>query len=110
MNIIINWTHLLYSGYSVKAQNNGHFSDPIWIERSVHQGGVNSVNLFLCVAEILALQLRKNKDIQGIPVEEIINLLNQYADDMDVFSLYDQCSLDAIFNTISDFKCQTGSL
>ena len=45
---IIKWTEILYTDYQVRAQNNGNFSLPISIERSVHQGGVNSVNLF-CV-------------------------------------------------------------
>ena len=105
---VIKWTKLLYTNYSVKIQNNGHFSEKIKIERSVHQGGVNSVNLFLCVAEVLAILIRNNKKIKGIPVKEIINLINQYADDMDIASLYDQTSLDEICNELEFFHEQTG--
>ena len=41
-------------------------------------------------------------------MKEIIELLNQYADDMDVFSIYNQQSLDAIFDTINNFYYHTG--
>ena len=105
---IIKWTKILYTDYSVKIQNNGKFSEQIEIQRSVHQGGVNSVNLFLCVAEILALKLRTNTQIQGIPVNEIINLLNQFADDMDVCSKFDQNSLNNIISSIENFHYHTG--
>ena len=92
----------------LKIQNNGYFSDIIPIEGSVHQGGVNSVNYFLCVAEILALKLRSNQKIDGVPIDEIISLLNQYADDMDVASLFKQSSLDAILDDIENFHPSTG--
>ena len=105
---IIRWTEILYSNYTVKIQNNGHFSDKVCIERSVHQGGVNSVNYFLCVAEILAINLRNNVEIKGIPIQDVINLLNQYADDMDVSSLYDQQSLNAILKELELFQKNTG--
>ena len=105
---IVEWTKLLYTDFVVNIQNNGKFSESIRIERSVHQGGVNSVNLFLCVAEILALSLRANKEIDGIPVQDIINLLNQYADDLDVCSLFTQNSLDNILQGIEIFGRNTG--
>ena len=105
---IVDWTETLYSSYSIRIQNNGKFSEKIPIERSVHQGEVNSVYLFLCVAEVLALSLRNHDDIKGIPVNEILNLLNQYADDMDVSSLADQTSLNMIIHTIEAFKYHTG--
>ena len=105
---IIDWTSLLYTDYTVRIQNNGHFSENIKIERSVHQGGVNSVNLFLCVAEILAINLRKNKNIKGIPVNEIINLLNQYADDMDVSMLANEENIQNVLNEIDIFHKATG--
>ena len=37
--IVKEWTTILYKGFSVKVQNNGHFSDKIMIEKGVHQGG-----------------------------------------------------------------------
>ena len=105
---MINWTEVLYTDYKILIQNNGKFSEEIPIQRSVHQGGVNSVYLFLCVAEVLALSLRNNPEISGIPVNDIINLLNQYADDMDVASEYSQKSINAIMSTLEKFHDHTG--
>ena len=107
-DFIKKWTRILYTGYEVKVQNNGKFSEAISIERSVHQGGVNSVNYFLLVAEILALKLRDDYRIKGIPVKEIINLLGQFADDMDMYLLADQTSLNCVFQHISDFHYHSG--
>ena len=83
-------------------------SEPLAVNRGIHQGGANSTNLFLVVAEILALNLRSNREIQGIPVNEIINLLSQFADDMDVAMLFDENSLNTTLNEITDFKSHTG--
>ena len=105
---IIDWTKILYTGYHVEIQNNGKFSERINILRSVHQGGVNSVNYFLLVAEILALTIRGNEEIKGIPVRDIINLLTQFADDMDVAMLAEQSNLDEVLGTIEWFKEHTG--
>ena len=60
---IIRWVNILYSGFTVQVQNNGHFSDIINVQRSVHQGGCCSSYLFLCCAEILAINIRNNKEI-----------------------------------------------
>ena len=105
---ICKWVEILYTDFSVKVSNNGHMSHPIKIERSVHQGGCCSSYLFLCCAEILALILRSNKSIKGIPVEDILFILNQFADDTDVCSLFDQCSLSAILQDLENFKLQSG--
>ena len=48
-NLIRKWTQILYRGFTVRIQNNGHFSEPINVERSVHQGGV-------CVDSILFIE------------------------------------------------------
>ena len=86
-SIVRDWTKILYRNFSVKIQNNGYFSDPISILKGVHQGGCCSSVYFLVVAEILALALRHNDEIEGITIQDIKNLLNQFADDMDIFSM-----------------------
>ena len=78
------------------------------VQRSVHQGGCASVQIFLLCAEVIALELRQCEAIKGIPVEEIIHLLNQYADDMNVASLYNQESLNAIFSKLELFRQNSG--
>ena len=80
----------------------------IRIEKGVHQGGCCSSIYFLIIAEILAISLRENQDIDGITWKNIKNLLNQFADDMDVFSLAKEASLRAISKELRDFYYQSG--
>ena len=44
--IVRTWTKILYKDFTVKIQNNGHFSRPIPIEKGVHQGDVVLVYTF----------------------------------------------------------------
>ena len=106
--IVKQWTKILYSDYKVTIQNNGSFSKEIDILKGVHQGGCCSSLYFLVIAEILALSLRSNQEIEGITVCDIRNLLNQFADDMDIFSLASEKSLKAIFSELDGFKRQSG--
>ena len=100
------WTKILYKDYTVKVQNNGYFSSEIEIKKGVHQGGCCSSIYFLVIAEILAISLRNNKDIEGITLKEIRNLLNQFADDMDIFSKCTEQSIRAICKELNDFRSQ----
>ena len=102
------WTKILYSNFTVRVQNNGHFSDLIRIQKGVHQGGCCSAIYFLVIAEILAITLRENEQIEGITLQNIRNLLNQFADDMDIFSLAKEESLKAIFRELEAFRLQSG--
>ena len=44
---IINWVKILYEEFTIKVQNNGKFTNPITVGKSVHQGGCSSVQIFL---------------------------------------------------------------
>ena len=106
--VIKQWTKILYKQFTVKVQNNGHFSGMIPVEKGVHQGGCCSSLYFLIIAEILALSLRDNQNISGITYRDIRNLLNQFADDMDIFSLCNQQSLTEIYSELERFRKQSG--
>ena len=106
--IVKNWTKILYRDFKVKIQNNGYFSEPINICKGVHQGGCCSSVYFLVIAEILAMALRQNGSIEGITFRDIRNLLNQFADDMDVFSLASEESIRQIYEELDKFKLQSG--
>ena len=107
-SIVRKWTEILYKNYTVKIQNNGHFSDKIDIEKGVHQGGCCSSIYFLVIAEILAISLRNNNNIKGITINEIINLLNQFADDMDICFLSSKESLENIIQELRKFHYHSG--
>ena len=83
-------------------QNNGNFSADINIQRSVRQGGPASNAIFLTIAELLAICIREDIQVKGLVLREVVNLLNQFADDMDVCSEYDQESLDHILKEHQD--------
>ena len=102
------WTKILYNSFYVKIQNNGHFSRSINIKKGVHQGGCCSSVYFLVIAEILALSLRNNQNIDGITLADIRNLLNQFADDTDIFSLCNEKSIKEIFKELDNFRYQSG--
>ena len=106
--IVKDWTKILYKEFEVRIQNNGHFSTSIPIEKGVHQGGCCSSVYFLVIAEILALALRGNEKIKGITIADIKNILNQFADDMDVFSENDENSIKEIYNQLHLFHMQSG--
>ena len=106
--VVKKWTKILYKDYTVKVQNNGHFSDSIQINKGVHQGGCCSSIYFLVIAEILAISLRSNKDIEGITIRDIKNILNQFADDMDICSLAKENSIRKIMEELDKFRKQSG--
>ena len=84
------------------------FTPFIEIQRSVKQGGPCSAYFFLVLAEVLALELKKNKNISGFVVSQITKILGQYADDMDMYLLGGEKSLNAVFQTIEHFKKRSG--
>ena len=98
----------MYKDFTVQVQNNGYFSESIPVKKGVHQGGCCSSIYFLVIAEILALSLRANENIEGIILNDIKNLLNQFADDMDIFSICSKNSLQAIYHELNSFKKQSG--
>ena len=105
---LINWTDILYNGFTVMIQNNGNFTNKIPVQRGVHQGGPASVYYFLNCAEILALNIKANPDIQGIPIKQMLNLLSQYADDADVFMLNKEKSLKELLKELQLFYKHAG--
>ena len=104
-NYIIKWIDMLYTDFTAVVQNNRHFTQQMNVEKFVHQGGCISSILFLICAEVLAIELRnQNKTILGIPVNQIENLLGQFADDMDIYLLYHQETLNHVFDILEKFK------
>ena len=87
LSLIKEWTKVIYNQFQVRVQNNGTFSKPIDIQKGVHQGGCCSSVYFLVIPEILTISLRNNENIEGIDMGFYKQLLNQFADDMDIASM-----------------------
>ena len=105
---LVKWVSILYNQFSLRIQNHGHFSGKIQIERSVRQGGPASNAIFLVVVELLAIMLCSDENIEGIRLREVLHLLNQFADDMDVCTEFNQTSIDGILNKFQQFGESTG--
>ena len=107
-DVIVRWTRVIYTDFTLKVQNNGYFSRPLQVTRSVRQGGPASNAYFLVVAEILANLLREDNDVKGIFIHEILNLLNQFADDLNICSTFEEESVKKILRHIDTFGENTG--
>ena len=105
---LIRWTETIYADYQAVIRNNGNMSDEIKLEKGICQGGPASSFYFLICAELLAIELRSDSRIQGIPIDDMTALLGQFADDIDIYLLNKQNSLDAVFDVLERFKKYSG--
>ena len=80
---------------------------PFQILQAVRQGDPLSPYLFIICLEILAINIRHNKEIQGIVVDNEEIKLEIFADDLTSF-LRDSASLNALFGTIECFTLYSG--
>ena len=104
----VRWTSIIYNGATSCVINNGQFSKPIKIKRSVKQGGPCSAFYFLILAEVLAIEIRKNPGVQGFVINEIHKVLGQFADDMDLYLLGTEKVVHTAFTVIEKFEMQSG--
>ena len=88
---------------------NGRISEEFSIGRGVRQGCPLSALLYGIYIETLALAIKKNKDIHGIPIPGgKTHVVMQFADDMDLFILQ-KTRLKVIFDLLTRFQRATGS-
>ena len=96
---LITWIQIFYKNISSTVMNNGYTTAPFKIFRGVRQGDPLSPYLFIICLEILAINIRLNKDIRGIMVGNEEIKLEMFADDMTEF-LRDHASLDTLLNMV----------
>ena len=104
----IRWIELLYKNVESCTTNNGKSSEWFKPTRGLRQGCPLSPYLFVVTAEIFANLIRKNPNIQGIKIKETEIKLMQYADDTNIFSLFDANSLNNIIETFDFIQRNTG--
>ena len=78
------------------------------MERGIFQGCPISPYLFLLVIETMALAIRQNPNISGIPVEKIELKISLLADDSTCFIDGSEKSLKSLFDTIDKFSESSG--
>ena len=97
---LIRWIQIFYKNISSTVMNNRVTRQPLFkIFRGVRQGDLLSPYLFIICLEVLAINIRLNKDIHGIMVGNEEIKLEIFADDMTAF-LRDHASLDTLLNMV----------
>ena len=93
----------LYCNRQCYVMNNGYFTDRISMERGIFQGCPISPYLFLFVIEIMALSIRQNDQIRGIPVKDQEVKISLFADDSVCFLDGSDNSFSQLFEILSIF-------
>ena len=101
------WVKIIYETPQCCITNNGFSSTFFPLTKGIHQGCPISALLFLLVAEIMAINIRKNKEIKGITCNHETLTISQLADDTTLF-LRDRQSLAAALTLIDDFGKSSG--
>ena len=101
----IRWIRTFYQNITSSVMNNGFSTGPFNIRRGVRQGDPLSPYLFIICLETLAINVRGNKNIQGILVGKEEIKLEMFADDVTAF-LRNTRSFEALLHTADLFsKC-----
>ena len=103
-----NWSKCLFNQATARVINGGHLSERIRIERGLKQGGPSSPYYFLICAETLAILLRNNDNIKGFNIADFNRILGQFADDMDMYLLFEQNTINAVMSDLEYFRKQSG--
>ena len=100
----------LYNNFETAILYSGHLSEYFSPQRGIHQGCPISGYLYILTAEILAINIKKNKDIKGIPIIGCKDpeVISQYVDDMYLLSMFDANSVEAIIRELQKFQENTG--
>ena len=103
----IRWMEILYNDPSLVIKNNGWISKDVKINRGIRQGCPISALLFIIVVEILAINIRSNKNIKGYKIKKLEVKISQYADDSTIL-LDDINSIKYVIDIVNKFGMVAG--
>lgn len=109
----IDWVKTICKDTKSFVKVNGYETYEFNIERGIRQGCALSALLYVLSAEILSINIRKNKQIKGYRykmknVQYLEHKIAQYADDTNV-CVSNMTSLDELFKTLADFEKATNA-
>jgi len=82
---MIQWIHLLLDNFWAYICHAGNISQRFKLQFGVKQGDPLASLLFLLIAVILAHRIKNDPNISGFRIENIRNILEQYADNLQCF-------------------------
>ena len=98
----------LYSNFQVRMMNNGYFSQYFNKNRGVNQGCPASCGIYLYVSETMTHLINKNSNIKGIPIDNLKDIMSQFADDTSAYLSYEKITINEFLNTLHRVEQQTG--
>ena len=104
---LIRWIQTFYKNISSTVMNNSFTTAPFEVGKGVRQGDPLSQYLFIICLEIVAINIRLNKEIKGIQVDNEEIKLELFADDLTVF-LRNHTSLNVLLDTVDSFTLCSG--
>ena len=104
----IKWVSLFFNRFMVCTQNAGHLSESFIKTRSVNQGCCISPYLYLLCGEIMSHLIKNHPNIKGIPLEEVMMVISQFADDTTLFLEFDQLTLESVVEVLTHVETQMG--
>ena len=105
---ICKWIKTFYNNITASVMQSGFLSNFFPVFKGCRQGDPLSPYLFILCAEILALLIRSNKDIQGIHLNGKENKLSQFADDTSLTLDGSEKALSTTFHVLNKFRKISG--
>lgn len=101
----IKWVKILYNNITSRVKINGYLAESFDIERGVRQGCPLSCLIYVLCAEVLAIEIRRNDNIQGYKYNNFQNeqKLFSFADDMNICKTTNQ-SLFELFKVLHGYE------
>lgn len=88
--------------------SNGHVSEHFPITRSIQQGSPISSLLFLVTGQLLNSMLKSNDKIQGVKIDDQEYLISQFADDTDLYLMFDQETFNQVVEVFNKLENNIG--
>ena len=104
----VSWIKCFYSDIESCVINNGWGSNFFKIKRGVRQGCPLSPYLFVLTVEVLAKEIKGNKNIKGIPIKSKEIKTSQYADETTLLLDGSKKSLTSALTAIDNFGKVSG--
>lgn len=99
----LKWINVLLNNISSCVNHCGHILERFNVGRGCRQGDPLSPYLYVICAEVLAIKIRHDKDINGFKINNKEKRLDMYADDTNIFLDGSEASLSKVLQILDSF-------